>query len=665
MNDWTPLSVQATPPRYGRSRSALIVAAILLVGEGVGAATQPNFVIFLADDLGYSDLGCYGGEIHTPRLDALAAGGERYSAFRASPMCTTSRVALMSGMPYHAAGEGSYRRAIPLPALLKRSGYRTMMVGKWHAGEPNPMSAELFDRSFGFLGGMTDSFTGGEDWFLDRESFGSFSPGFYSTRAFARRAATMIEEAVSLDAPFFMYVAFNAPHHPCQAPRATVERYLGKYRGGYEAIAQQRHERQIAMGLVDPQWPRAEPGPEVRRWQELPAQRRVIEDARMAAYAAAVEEVDHATGTVLDALKAAGVDDNTFVAFLSDNGGDYSNGAPESDAAQLPWRAGANPSSSNGWAMVKNTPMRLYKHACHEGGLAVPLVVRWPQQDERFAGRINHASTHITDLYPTVLELASVDYPAADAAGSPARLTGVPLPKGERSSAGVSRPPIFEWYRFSAAWIDGDWKATRLYGGPWQLFNLRSDRGEADNLSEIEGGRLNRMVQDWRRVAKSLGDVPTPPPRDQQPGWGLHRLEMICPHLIGHQPPNSQVTESSDVAIRIEFDAPIDFSNTKGKSIRLYQTSDESKPIWSADPSRRHAAQGSRVIRFNDVPPLQPDTSYFVRWDGGWVKVGGDAVGPLNNGAYWWRFRTPRAGSTRGGERVKPRSGALEPNSGG
>ncbi len=332
----------------------------------------------MADDLGYADIGCFGSEIQTPSIDRLASEGLQFSRFRATPMCVTSRIALMSGMPMHRAGRHSYTHSIPLAQLLKTAGYRTMMTGKWHGGSPDPRSRELFDRSFGFLGGATDSFTGGKDWFLDDKPFDGFTDDFYSTRAFADRSIEFMKQAVSKQQPFFMYVAFNAPHHPCQAPKRTVDKYSQTYRRGYEVLRKKRRQKQVALGLVDPDWRIAPLGNEVRRWNELTEHRRKVEAGRMAAYAAAVDEVDQSVGRMLDYLKEAGIEHNTLVIFLSDNGGDYSNGSMTTDEKQIPWEPGTNPSSSNGWASVKCTPFRYYKHSCHEGGIATPMVIRWP-----------------------------------------------------------------------------------------------------------------------------------------------------------------------------------------------------------------------------------------------------------------------------------------------
>lgn len=616
------------------------VLAVTTFSPLFSAETRPNVVLILADDLGYADLGCYGGEIDTPAIDGLARDGLQFTHFRATPMCVTSRVALMAGMPMNAAGNQNYRHAVPLPIRLKAAGYRTVMVGKWHAGEPSPRAERLFDRSFGFLGGMTDSFAGGKDWFLDRESFSQFGPNFYATSAFADRSIEFMDDAVEREQPFFMYVAFNAPHHPCQAPQKTVEKYEPTYTAGFDAIRQARREAQIERGLIDPSWAIADADAAVRQWDQLSPERKRIEANRMAAYAAAVDEVDQATGRILAYLDEAGLRDNTLVLFLSDNGGDYSNGSPETDAKQVPWKRGANPTSSNGWAAVKCTPFRYFKHACHEGGLAVPCLIRWPAGMTRQTGSLVHAPTSITDIYPTLLELAGIDDEKRLGEEGQRSLTGASLTPLFQQDGTRPAPPIFSWYTFSRSWIEDGWKAVRLYDGPWQLFNMEADRGEVHDQSTDEPQRLQQLVDRWTAFAKAndVPDVDTPTVTPQR-GWGSHRLLMVAPNLVSLNPANGRTDVASDTKLTLTFTAPIDFKNTTGRTIRLYDASNNATPIWQADPDETHPAQNQTSLTFTDLPPLQPGRDYHIRWDPGFAHIGGQPLGPLNNGAYWWRFR--------------------------
>jgi arylsulfatase len=225
----------------------------------------------------------------------------------------------------------------------------------------------------------------------------------------------------------------------------------------------------------------------------------------MAAYTAAVDEVDQSVGRMLDYLNHAGIANNTLVIFLSDNGGDYSNGSITTDEQQIAWMPGANPSSSNGWASVKCTPFRYYKHACHEGGIATPMVVRWPGGVKQPPGTVIDAPASITDIYPTLIELAGIEYPSEFAGREKRKPTGqslLPLFERDGSRQGT---PVFQWYAFSMAWIENEWKAVSLYGGPWQLFNLREDRSEAHDLSEDQPKRLAQLVRAWQDFAIESG----------------------------------------------------------------------------------------------------------------------------------------------------------------
>jgi arylsulfatase len=519
-----------------------------------------------------------------------------------------------------------------------------MMTGKWHAGTPDPRSGELFDRAFGFLGGATDSFVGGNDWFLDDKPFRDFGNDFYSTHAFADRSIEFMRESVSKQQPFLMYVAFNAPHHPCQAPKQTVEKYLETYRRGYEVLRQERQRQQVALGLIDSDWAAAPVGNEVRRWRELADHRQEVEAGRMAAYAAAVDELDQSVGRMIEYLDTAGLANNTLVIFLSDNGGDYGNGSIATDHQQIPWAPGSNPSSSNGWASVKCTPFRYYKHACHEGGIATPMVLRWPAGITQQPGTIIDVPTSITDIYPTLIELAGIADPAEFAGPKRRNPTGqtlLPLLKhdGRRESQ-----PVFQWYTFSRAWIEDERKAVSLYGGPWQLFDLRQDRCEAHDRSLDQPEKLAQLVNAWQDFSSASG-VPDArqPASAVQHGWGWHRLKKACPSLTSMHPANGSTAESTKIQLSLSFAKPVDFTATTDKRIYLYDVSDESRAVWQADPDQTHAGQGQLKVVFDDVPNLIADRHYAVRWDPGWIKVGDRTVGTLNDGAFWWRFRTADA----------------------
>lgn len=629
----------------------LICVLALCIGCSAPLSAQPpqrpDILLIMADDLGYADLGCYGGEIETPNLDSLAKHGVRFTHFRVEPMCVVTRIALMAGRPFNAGADHGYTRTTPFPKLLKQAGYDTHMTGKWHAGEPDPRGSELFTNFYGFIGGMTDSYAGGPDWFYNQQRITAFPSGWYATDAITSEAIDFMKQSHDAGKPSFTFVSYNAPHHPCQAPKETVEKYQQHYLAGYEKIREARIRRQRAMGLIDNDWQPAPRGNEARQWDELPKARQRVEADRMAAYAATIDQIDQSVGRLIAYLKEAGRLDNTLILFISDNGGDYNNGARLIDGKQIPWLAGHNPTSSNAWAWVKNTPFRSYKHASHEGALASPLIAHWPEGLAAKPGSLIKEPTHITDLYPTFLELVGSEYPERDGKKKLLPLAGASLmpllldKPEERHDKGQ-----FSWYNHSRAFTEGGWKAVRLYDGPWQLYNLDADRGETNDLAEAHPRKLLGLIKRWRAAADppAMEARPAPGTQLKQRGWGWHRLQMITGNtLLDLTPNNSDTAESTNVSLELAFSSPIDFANSKGKSIRLYAVSDESKPIWQLSPNAEHPSQGKRTAAFDNLPELKPDTAYFIEWDAGWAKVGGKPLGPLNDGAYWWRFRTPKS----------------------
>lgn len=648
----TSLSPDKTMPRV-LIQSLLCVLAIICMARSAAAsfddfgvkADRPDILLIMADDLGFSDLGCYGSEIKTPHLDSLAQHGVRFTHFRVEPMCVVTRIALMSGRPLQAGGDHAYTRTTPFPTLLKQSGYDTYLAGKWHAGKPDPRSHELFTGFYGFMGGMTDSFTGGPDWFDNQQRITAFPAGWYATDAITDRAIEFMQSSHVKDRPTFTFVSYNAPHHPCQAPQETVERYKPIYLAGYDRIREKRLERLREMGLIDPRWHAATHENEARRWDELPKERQRVEAGRMAAYAAAIDEIDQNVGKLLDYLKKAGRLDNTLILFLSDNGGDYNNGGRTIDGQQVPWIPGHNPTSSNAWAWVKNTPFRSYKHASYEGALASPLIVHWPGGPRVEPGSLIHESAHVTDLYPTILELARANYPLKQGEKQLLPLSGTSLlPLLQAKLEHRIERGQFSWYNQSRAWIQGRWKAVSLYDGPWQLYDLQTDRGEMQDLAAEQPDRLKQLVDAWNAAADPAARhaEPVPGTEGRQRGWGWHRLQMITANkLLDLKPDNSKTAEGTKVQLELVFSVPIDFSKSKGRSIRLYEVSDESKPVWQLSPDPSHPSQGKKQVVFDHLPELKPDTAYFVEWDAGWAQLNGQPIGPLNDGAYWWRFRTP------------------------
>ncbi len=494
-------------------KSFRLVGGILLVvsttawsvpaGTPGAAATRetgarPNIVIVLADDMGFSDLGCYGSEIATPHLDRLAADGLRFTTFYNAARCCPTRAALLTGLYPHQCGIGhmtddrgtpGYRgrlseNAVTIAEALQDAGYRTFMSGKWHLGM---RSSELpldhgFQRYFGQLSGACNYFRPEPNrvMMLDSQVFRDFGKDFYITDAITDRAIEFLTTADS-SAPFFLYVAYTAPHAPLHALPADIARYRGKYRVGWDAVRQQRYRRLLELGIIDPGWPLSTRPAEVPAWETIPDKDE--QDLRMAVYAAQVDRMDQGIGRILEQIRRMDAESNTLVMFLSDNGGDAEDideamtGAPVGTAES--YRGYAPP-----WANVSNTPFRHFKRQVHEGGIATPLIVRWPALI-RQGGGITREAGHVIDLMSTCLEAAGAAYPRN-------RRGRAVLPTPGRSLLPVFRgvphggadDGLFWEHEGNRAIRRGSWKLVALAGGPWELYDMSVDRTESNDLAD-------------------------------------------------------------------------------------------------------------------------------------------------------------------------------------
>ncbi|TWU51744.1 sulfatase-like hydrolase/transferase [Rubripirellula reticaptiva] len=611
------------------------------------AAERPNIVLIVADDVGYSDIGCYGGEIETPNLDRLAAEGIRFSEFHVNPMCVVTRTSLLSGHTH--SQSDNYRRSLPFPRLIREAGYATSISGKWH--QPgNPLDSG-FDSFYGFLNGAIDSWTGFEGRKpaiqTGRQPPQPVPPGWYSSDAFTDDAIEQIAAAKNEGKPFFTYLAFNAPHSPLHAPRENVEKYYGRYMAGWESLRNERFKRMKAMGLIDDRYVMSQPDAEVRRWDELPASIQQQESRRMAAYAGMLDRLDWNVGRLLTYLDEQHLAENTIVIFMADNGGAYSNGDIRTYDQQVPWQAGSNPFVSNGWGYLKNTPFRWYKSCAQEGGVSVPMIVRWPSKLADQAGSLRGQRLHVTDLYPTFLELANSSYPNGDDGRSIEPLYGnsfLPLLSDPSLDHLAIHDEIFWCFNQTGkGLVKGDWKISSISDGPWRLYNVKDDPAESNDLASAQPDVVTRMSSHWYKFAvdrTAMDQSWRAPLKPYQEGWGFHRIRMVMPGFVRAVPASSAMSVDVDTDLTFYFSKPIGFANSTGKSIRLYEASDVATVVWQADPESGHPAEGTMQITFNDLPKLKPDTTYFALADAGWIKIGGKPVGPLNDGAYWYRFRT-------------------------
>ena len=592
----------------------------------------------MADDLGFSNLGCYGSSIDTPRLDQFSTQGARLANFRVNPMCVVTRTSLLTGHEH--SQSDNYRRSLPLPGALSSAGYFTSISGKWH--QPGHPMDHGFAEFYGFLGGAINNFTG-SDAIVRQRTPEKVADDWFATDAFTDHAIASMSKALDAEKPFFTYLAFNAPHTPLNVPRDLVEKYRGRFDEGWEVLRKKRLARLRETGLIDERYHDSPHMEDVRRWDELPEATRKNEALRMQAYAAIVSNLDTNVGRVLDFLDEKKIADNTLVIFLSDNGGDYGNGNIATDLKIRPWQRNAVPYMANGWSYLKCTPFRYYKSTAFEGGVRVPFIMRWPDGLAHETGSIAKHQTHITDLYPTFLELAGTSYQPK---GKRVPLMGqslVPLLKDPKLPLKKTEHPVaWAFNDTSRGYLVYPWKIVSVNEGPWQLFNLEKDPCEIQNLADSETDRLEQLATTWNDFAK---DETTMPPRWRRPlkseqhGWGYHRLTLISP-FVTSTPLCSQAAVPLKTPLSLTFAQKISFENTEGKTIRLYRTSDPATPVWTADPEPGHPGDGGSTITFNDIPTLEPDTAYFLLADRGWINCGGNPLPALNDGAYWFRFRT-------------------------
>lgn len=632
------------------------------------AADQPNVLLIVADDVGYSDLGCYGGEIETPHLDRLAAEGIRFSEFHVNPMCVVTRTSLMTGHTH--SQSDNYRRSLPVARLIQRAGYATSISGKWH--QPgHPLDAG-FDNFYGFLGGAIDSWTGIERGKpaiqTNRQKPHAVADGWYSSDAFTDNAIAQIDEANRSGKPFFTYLAYNAPHSPLHAPRENVEKYEERYLAGWQKLRDKRLERMKAIGLIDDRYVASEPEAEVRRWDELPVEIQQQEARRMAAYAGMLDRLDWNIGRLIQHLRDQNLLEETVVVFMADNGGAYSNGDIRNYDQQIPWQAGTNPFVSNGWSYLKNTPFRWYKSCAQEGGVSVPFIIRWPEggkipgnhdkaateidRPEKTlvapaAGRIQSQRLHVTDLYPTLLNLVGAVYPETDEGRPLEPLYGrslLPLLADPSLPELAIHDEIFWCFNQTGKGLTrGEWKISSMSDGPWRLYNVKLDPAESKNLASERPDVLADMNRRWFDFAANRTTMPPSwraPLKDYQEGWGFHRLRMAMPAFVRAEPASSAIDVSCQTSLAFHFSQKISFADSAGKTLRLYDASDVETVVWQADPEPGHPAEGSFILKFDDLPALKPHTTYFMLSDSGWLTLGRKRAVGLNDGAFWYRFRT-------------------------
>ena len=489
------------------------------------AAARPNIVIVLVDDMGYSDIGCYGGEVETPNLNRMAAEGLRFTQFYNAGRCCPTRASLMTGRHPHQVGighmtappnkplefQGAYQgylndNCVTIAQVLRQAGYHTLMTGKWHLGVNHRECWPLqrgFDSYFGGLSGGFNYFKPGGDRGLTRGNEPVEPPeDFYSTDTFTDVACDYISTAVKADdRPFFLYLAYNAPHWPLNTKWKEFLKYKGKYSAGWEALMKTRLARQKEIGLVNGN---IVPAPHVGpKWDSLSDKQRENLDIIMAAYAGCIDSIDQNIGKLTRHLDALGQLENTVIFFLSDNGACQEGGVLGKGNLQMvknpPLETTDGVRLGLAWANASNTPFRLYKHFVHEGGACTPLIVHWPTGIPREAeGSYVRQYAYLPDFMATCIDLAEAKYPQAV---PPCEGTSmVPLLKGNRKPIHVD--PIYWEHEGNAAVRWGKWKLVREYRKPWELYDIDADRAEMNNLAESQAEKKAEMVALWEAWAK-------------------------------------------------------------------------------------------------------------------------------------------------------------------
>ncbi|HEX9889935.1 MAG TPA: arylsulfatase [Nitriliruptorales bacterium] len=529
-------------------------------------STRPNILLVLADDMGFSDIGCYGSEVATPAIDGLAANGLRFSQMYNSARCCPSRASLLTGLHPHQTGIGhaflpavwwpfmlgeasgelppaarSYLgyltdNCVTVAELLQDAGYRTIMSGKWHTsrlaflpgedtgGRDRPRAHPNdrgFDEFYGILTGA-GSYFNPLDLQHNRERLGPPNdPDYYLTDAITDHAIDHIGRALDDAQPFFHYLAFTAPHWPLHAFEEDVARYELRYRGGWDLARAERHERARDEGLLDERWPISTRDPDAWPFEE--ARFPEWEAHRMAVYAAQVDRMDRNVGRVVDLLRQRGALDDTLIFFLSDNGGcaeflmedgvlDLSpmagttpEGGPVrfgNDPGIVPGGADTFASYDLCWSNVSNAPFRRHKRWVHEGGIATPLIVHWPQRIRK--PEIVHTPAHIVDIAPTCLEAAGVRYPTEFAGHDLDPLEGVSLSPTFADHRWERPGELYFEHEGNRALRVGDWKLVSAWPGSWELYDLSSDRTETRDLADAEPAHLKRLTAMWLDWARRV-----------------------------------------------------------------------------------------------------------------------------------------------------------------
>ena len=623
-----------------RFNTFFTVTSLFAFSINASAAERPNIVVILADDMGFSDLGCFGSEISTPNLDALATNGLRFTQFYNAARCCPTRASLLTGLHPHQAGMGhmaggansvpetyNYQgflsdNAVTLAEVLKGAGYFTAHSGKWHVGNKPTTVPPVrgFDRSYegsGFYfltdnGGVHKINIDGVATDLRNTDDGK---EWYSSYKWAEWGSKYISTAVEQQKPFFLYLAFNAPHFPLAAPDSVVNKYIGRYKNGWSELRKERYSRQKAMGLIDESFVLTPDDPNFKTWNSLTAQQKAEQDSIMATYAACVDAMDYSIGQVIKTLKAKGVYDNTIIFFLSDNGGNAEGPADGLGKNVGPGKLGSAMSDihcGGGWANAQNTPFRQYKHYIHEGGIRTSFIAHWPAGITA-KGELRKQPAHLIDIMPTLVEVSGASYPATYNGKAIIPMQGVSLVPAFTNQS-LNRDTLYWEHEANRGIRIGDMKCVALVNpirvflpgdhDKWELYDLSVDPTEMNNLANTQPEKVKQMVALWEKWAQQKGVLPWP--------WG------------SYTPPKPLV---GNVIFHYPFDGNL--KDKSGNNVELQNTTDN-ETFFSTDSAGVHgnalalSGEPATFLEITRTGLLNPSTSDYTVC--AWVKNKSDVT---------------------------------------
>jgi len=546
--------------------------------SAASAADRPNIIIMMADDMGFSDIGCYGGEIHTPNLDQLASDGLRFTQFYNTSRCCPTRASLLSGLYPHQAGVGHMmddrgldgyrgelnRHCVTIAEVLKTAGYGTYMSGKWHVTKQTKPDGPKdnwprqrgFDRFFGTIHGA-GSYYDPNSLTLDNTQIppDKVSDDFYYTEQIARMTSKFIREHVAkkTEQPFFIYNAFTSPHWPMHAREKDIAKYKGRYAKGWDALRRERRRKMVELGIIKEQWPLSPRDKKAHEWDKLSVQDQAWFERRMEVYAAMVDNMDQGIGKIIQTLKETRQLDNTLIFFLADNGGCAEEYGNRRDSTATPkqklepmkpgelqvnmqpektrdgWKVrtghGVMPGPADTyiaygleWANSSNTPFREYKHWVHEGGISTPLIAHWPAKISR-RGELESTPGHLIDLMATCVDVSGADYPKKFHQNQSIKpMEGrslVPAFVGRGDT--IQRKALYWEHEGNRAVRVKNWKlVAKGRQGKWELYDLSKDRTELEDLADSNPEKVKQMAALWEAYAIRANVIPWPEPRKKR-----------------------------------------------------------------------------------------------------------------------------------------------------